>query len=87
MFVYILKSIKNDRYYIGSTKDIQKRLIKHNNGEVDSTKKFLPWILVFKQEYPDLSLARKVESRLKRFKRRDFIEKIVREGEIKITGG
>ena len=42
--------------------------------------------LVFKQEFVNIDIARKVERRLKAFKRRDFIEKIVKDGVIKKFG-
>ena len=42
-------------------------------------------IVVFYQEYENLKDARMVESRIKKLKRKDFIEKIVKEGYIKIT--
>ena len=43
-YVYILISISHkDRHYIGYTKDLDKRLAKHNNGEVKHTSKYKPW--------------------------------------------
>ncbi|NMB48733.1 GIY-YIG nuclease family protein [Candidatus Kuenenbacteria bacterium] len=36
--VYILKSLKNSAYYIGSSKNIDLRFTEHNNGRVKSTK-------------------------------------------------
>ncbi|MEW6714874.1 MAG: GIY-YIG nuclease family protein [Nitrospirota bacterium] len=44
-FVYILKSEKNGRSYIGHTADLQKRLIEHNNGKSISTRSGKPWKL------------------------------------------
>ena len=82
-FVYILQSQKNGRYYIGSTNDVGKRIRRHLAGEVRSTKNLLPVKLVFSQEFPNLSLARKIEQKLKKYKRRDFLDKIIDEGEIK----
>ena len=39
MFItYILKSEKTDRYYIGYTSDVEKRLTNHNSGKNKSTK-------------------------------------------------
>ncbi|HEY5534834.1 MAG TPA: GIY-YIG nuclease family protein [Ignavibacteria bacterium] len=35
---YVLKSIKNDRFYVGHTQNIEKRLQEHNNNESKSTK-------------------------------------------------
>ncbi|MFO7841503.1 MAG: GIY-YIG nuclease family protein, partial [Fidelibacterota bacterium] len=37
-FTYILYSETSDRYYIGYTSDLSKRLEKHNNGNSRSTK-------------------------------------------------
>ncbi len=31
-YVYIIKSLKNGRLYVGSTNDIKRRLKEHNNG-------------------------------------------------------
>jgi len=43
-YVSILTSITHaDRHYTGYTKDLDKRLAKHNNGEVKHTLKYKPW--------------------------------------------
>lgn len=43
-YVYILTSITHaDRHYIGYTKDLDKQLAKHNNGEVKHISKYKPW--------------------------------------------
>lgn len=82
--VYILQSIRNSQYYIGSTADIKTRMHSHNSGGVKATKNLLPLNLLFKQEYPDYDTARQIETRIKKLKRRDYIEKIIKEGRIKI---
>lgn len=41
-YVYILKSTKKERMYVGFTNDLRKRIKKHNQGEVQSTKHYLP---------------------------------------------
>ncbi len=84
-FVYILRSLRNDRFYIGSTMDIQRRIRQHQSGYVTATKYILPVRLEFHQEYNDIELARKIERRLKSLKRRDFIEKILKDRIIKMT--
>ena len=44
MYVYILQSLSNpNRFYVGSTKNLNARLEKHNAGEVAATKQNLPW--------------------------------------------
>jgi hypothetical protein len=40
--------------------------------------------LAFSQEYQTLREARKIERKLKRLKRKDYIEKIIKDGYIKI---
>ena len=43
-FVYILKSeVDPERFYIGSTTSIDRRLAEHNNGESPHTNKYKPW--------------------------------------------
>lgn len=60
-YVYILKSIKYDKLYTGSTKDLKKRLVEHNLGKVQSTKPYLPWRLIYYEGHIIKSLAIKTE--------------------------
>ncbi len=45
-YVYILYSVSKDRYYIGSSADTEKRLLRHNAGVTPSTKAGRPWKVV-----------------------------------------
>ena len=83
--VYILKSLKNNSYYIGSTNDIERRLKEHENGMVVYTRKLRPLELKLYQECNSLLEARRLERRVKNLKRRDIIERMITEGKI-ITG-
>jgi putative endonuclease len=58
---YILKSIKDGRYYYGGCGDIEKRLTMHNSGRVKSTKSRTPFVLIYKEEYETRSEAQKRE--------------------------
>ncbi|MDD2786150.1 MAG: GIY-YIG nuclease family protein [Patescibacteria group bacterium] len=78
--VYILYSKTRDKYYIGSTIDIERRLCDHNYGNTASTKGGRPWICVFTMETSSLSEARALERRLKSYKSRVVIEKMINEG-------
>ena len=42
-YVYILKNESSTQRYVGVTKDLGKRLKKHNSGDVPHTSKFRPW--------------------------------------------
>jgi putative endonuclease len=82
--VYILKSLTNGRFYIGSTKDLERRMREHSTGRSTYTRGAGPFELIFRQEYEELALARKIEFKLKRFKNKAIIEKIIMEGIIKL---
>ncbi|MFA7253970.1 MAG: GIY-YIG nuclease family protein [Patescibacteria group bacterium] len=82
-FVYILQSEKNDEYYVGSTEDVESRLNQHNSGNVQATRNKAPYKIVFFQCFESVSLARRAEMKIKSWKRRDFIEKIIKQGKIK----
>jgi putative endonuclease len=84
-YVYILQSEKDKSYYVGSTTDVSTRLKTHNSGGVKSTKGKRPHVLVFSQEFKDTKEARLYEMKIKSWKRRDFVEKIVKDGRIKIV--
>ena len=50
-FMYILKSLKDDKLYIGSTSDLKRRIKEHNSGLVLSTKNRIPLKLVYFEGY------------------------------------
>ena len=79
-FVYILFSKKLNKFYIGSTNDLQRRLYEHNIGHSVYTKTGIPWELVFSNEFETLALARKEELRLKKCKSRTYIESYIKRG-------
>ncbi len=56
-FVYILKSEKSGRSYIGHTADLQKRLFEHNIGKSKATKGKGPWRLIYREEFETRSMA------------------------------
>lgn len=56
-FMYILECADGS-YYVGSTTDINRRLLEHQNGEgANHTKKRLPVKLLYYEEYEHVSLA------------------------------
>jgi predicted GIY-YIG superfamily endonuclease len=52
-------------------------LDQHNARQVRSTRPYVPFKIAFKQEFQDSSEARRVELRLKKLKRKDFIRKVI----------
>ncbi len=85
--VYILQSEKNATYYIGSTNDLERRLIEHNAGKTKSLYFLRPMKLMFRQQFDSLGHARTVEKRLKKMKNRHIIEAIIRDQKIRGRAG
>ncbi len=80
--VYILQSEKNGRYYIGSTNDLERRLAEHNAGKTKSLRFILPVRIVFTKEFKNSKNAISAEIKLKKFKNRHIIERIIKENKI-----
>ena len=78
-FVYIIEAEKSKRYYIGQTETLDERLKRHNMGRNLSTKAYIPWKLKWWKEFSTRSEAVKVESKLKRIKKRESIYKFILE--------
>ena len=67
-YVYILQSIKDNKYYIGSTSDVKERLAYHNNGFQRSTRSRTPFKLIYEEEHIDKCAALKREKQIKDYK-------------------
>lgn len=64
-YVYILKSIKDRKLYIGYTNNLLRRVKEHNSKLNTSTKSRIPFKLVYYEAYANLSDAKKREYNLK----------------------
>ena len=53
-FVYILFSQSLNKYYVGSTPDLDRRIAEHNRGKEKFTKTGVSWPLVYKEIFEDL---------------------------------
>jgi len=75
-YTYILKSLKNNKYYIGSTSNLNERLSYHNLGKVKSTKLHRPWAIYYFEEIKNERDAILREREIKSWKSRAMIEKL-----------
>jgi putative endonuclease len=83
-FVYILLSLKDQKLYVGCTRDVGKRLKRHNYGQVLATKNRRPFSLIYTEEFANEADAFNRERFLKslwgsRFKRKvldDYLHKV-----------
>lgn len=76
-FTYILQSESSGKYYIGSTDDLTKRLIRHNKGYSKYTKNKGPFKIAYKEGFQTRSEAKKREYYLKSLKSKVAIEKLI----------
>ena len=65
-YVYIIESAVDWDFYKGSTKDYDKRLHEHNNGESQFTRSKIPWKLVFLKVFETKQATLIEEKRLKK---------------------
>ena len=63
---------------------MRRRINDHNLGKSTYTKLTRPFKLVFSQKYDNISEARRIEYKLKKFKSKKILEKIVEDQIIKI---
>lgn len=74
-YTYVLRSLKNGDIYIGSTKDIDNRLVIHNSGRVKSTKAYRPWELLECRPCVSRSEAVRTERFLKTGQQKELLKK------------
>ena len=76
-FIYILKSFKDKKKYIGCTNNIQKRLKQHNLKKCLATRNRTPFELTYFEEYENPKEAYYRESFFKTGKGREYIKNIL----------
>jgi len=76
-FVYVLESLKDKGYYVGICKDLSKRLAKHNNGGVRSTKNRKPFKLIYTERFENYLSARIREKEIKSYKGGNKFKKLI----------
>ncbi len=77
--VYILKSEKKLRYYVGHSHDFGARLLAHNCGKVRSTKAYRPWIVVYLESCANKQEAYKREFQIKSYKSGEAFKKLIKD--------
>jgi len=75
MFIYVLKSGKDGSLYVGSTNNLEQRILYHNKGYSLSTKSKVPWVLVAVEAFDDVSVALKRERFLKSGRGREILKR------------
>ena len=80
-YVYILKSLKDDKLYIGFTSiHPTKRLKEHNYGDTTSTKPRRPFKLIYYEAHLSEKDAKRRERYFKSEKGKSTLKQMLREG-------
>ncbi|MEK7585015.1 MAG: GIY-YIG nuclease family protein [Patescibacteria group bacterium] len=75
--VYILRSLKDGKYYVGSTSDLGDRLKRHNAGGTPSTRHRRPLEIVYSEECRTRGEAVSREFKIKSYKGGEAFKKLV----------
>lgn len=67
-WVYVVRSLKDDKHYIGYTNNLNRRLQDHDRGKSESVKYRGPFVLVHREEYSTKLEAIRREKQIKNYK-------------------
>ena len=82
-YLYILYSPSKDKFYVGISDDVERRLAQHNAGSSNYyTKSGIPWEMKAVFACTDRSEAMKLENRFKKSKSKKLIQWVVESGEL-----
>jgi len=76
-YVYIIKSSKTNKYYIGYTNNLERRLFEHNHNNTQSLKNKGPFILIYKEQFINKLDATKRERQIKSYKGGNEFKKLL----------
>jgi putative endonuclease len=57
-YVYAISSLKRNYIYVGLTDNIERRFMEHNSGKNKTTKPYLPFKIIYKEEFETREEAR-----------------------------
>ena len=81
-YVYVLKSLKDNKRYIGQSRDVPTRLRQHNAGSTASTRRRRPFELLYEESYVTRAEAEAREKHLKTGKGREELNEILRSRDL-----
>jgi putative endonuclease len=64
-YIYVLKSLKDGKSYVGMSENPERRLHDHNSGMTKSIRTRRPFEIIYREECEDRVTARKREKYLK----------------------
>jgi putative endonuclease len=74
--VYVLRSRKTGRRYVGSCEDFEDRLRRHNNRESKATRHGVPWVVLHVEDFETRAAASAKERYYKTGCGRDELDRL-----------
>lgn len=81
MFVYVLWSVKYNRFYVGLTNNVDRRFLEHDSGLVKKTRFYRPFKLIHVEIVNNRVEARRLEKYFKSGYGREILKEIAEEFE------
>jgi len=75
-YLYVLRSERTGRRYVGSTQDVEQRLRQHNSGQSLATKHGAPWGLIHHEQFLTRAEALQRERFYKTGKGRELLDRL-----------
>ena len=76
-YAYVLKSIDHDYFYKGHCQDLKKRLAQHNSGLTESIKPYIPFTIIYQEEFENEQDAVAREKFFKSSAGRRYLKKMI----------
>ena len=77
--VYILRSLRQKKLYIGYTTNLERRIEEHNTGKSAATKPYAPWEMIFYETYNNSVDAKRREQYFKTSKGKSTLRMMLTE--------
>ncbi len=76
-YAYVIKSLSHEFYYKGHCEDLEERIKQHNLGMTVSIRPYIPFVLVYKEEFDSREKAIAREKYFKTAAGRRFLKRIL----------
>lgn len=76
-YVYILRFVGTGRFYIGQTQNLERRLLKHQQGKTKSVKNRGQFEVIFVDRFATRAQAMRREKQIKSYKGGQAFEKLL----------
>jgi putative endonuclease len=74
--VYVLRSSKTGRRYVGSCENLDERVRRHNFGHSKATRHGIPWTLIYSESFSNRAEATRQERYYKSGRGRDTLDQL-----------